>query len=91
MAKKVTLKGRVQGVGCRGYCAAYARRYGLRGSATNLADGSVRLILDSDDEKLVGSYVNALLANPDGYRFWGRITDIDVADFSGRLSGDYIF
>ncbi len=91
MGKKVTLKGRVQGVGCRGYCSAYARRFGIRGSATNLADGSVRLLLDSDDEKLVGKYINALMTNPEGIHFWGRITDIDVADYSGKASGDYIF
>ena len=91
MAKKILLKGRVQGVGCRGYCSLYARVYGLKGSATNLSDGSVRLIIDSDDEKIVGLYVNALITNPERHRFYGRITDIDVSDYAGRVYGDYMF
>ncbi|HOP61737.1 MAG TPA: acylphosphatase [Spirochaetota bacterium] len=91
MAKKVILKGRVQGVGCRGFCAVYARHYGLHGSATNMGDGSVRLVLDSDDERLVGIYINALLKNPERYPFYGRITDIDVTDYAGRVTGDYLF
>ncbi len=91
MGKKVILKGRVQGVGCRGYCSVYARHYGIHGSATNMGDGSVRLIIDSDDEKLVGRYVNALLTNSAGHHFYGRITDIDVSDYSGKVTGDYLF
>ena len=91
MGKKVILKGRVQGVGCRGYCAIYARRLGIHGSATNMGDGSVRIVLDSDDEKLVGRFIDSLLTNPDGHYFYGRITDIDVADYSGKVTGDYLF
>ena len=91
MGKKILLKGKVQRVGCRGYCSRYARLYGLSGSATNLKDGTVRLIIDSDDEKIVGRYINALLSNPDGHLFYGRITDIDVSDYSGKVYGDYLF
>jgi len=91
MGKKIVLKGRVQGVGCRGYCSLYARRYGLKGSATNLSDGTVRLIIDSDDEKIVGRFINALLSNPDGHMFYGRITDMDVSDYTGKVYGDYLF
>ena len=50
MIKKVILKGRVQGVGCRGYCAKYARRFLINGSASNQHDGSVKLILNVNDE-----------------------------------------
>jgi len=91
MSKKVILKGRVQGVGCRGYCAVYARRLGIRGSATNMSDGSVRLVLDSDDEKILQRYISALLTNPEGHHFFGRITDVDVSDYSGKVYGDYLF
>ena len=91
LGKKVILKGRVQGVGCRGYCAFYARRLGIQGSATNLSDGAVRLVLDSDDEKLVQRFITALLTNPEGHHFFGRITDVDISDYSGRVSGDYLF
>ena len=91
MGKKIILKGRVQGVGCRGYCALYARGMGLRGAATNMSDGSVRILLSTDDGNLVSRYVNALIANPQGYHFYGRITDADVSEYSGNISGDYLF
>ena len=51
----------------------------------------MRLIIDSDDEKLVGRYVNALITNPESRMFYGRITDVDVSDYSGKVYGDYLF
>lgn len=91
MATKIILSGQVQGVGCRGYCARYARRYNLRGAATNLPDGSVCVILDTDDELKINSYMNSLIANTDRYTFFGRISDYKVVSYGGRIDGDYIF
>ena len=91
MATKIILKGRVQGVGCRGYCARYALGYNLHGAATNLSDGSVCIILNTDDETLINSYMNSIIANTDGHRFFGRILDYKVVPFGGRIDGDYIF
>lgn len=90
MPKELILSGRVQGVFCRNYCSQNARKLGLHGSATNLMDGSVRVLLDCDDER-VDEYVRALRENPYGYHFLGRIADIAVNDYRGRILGDYVF
>ncbi|HPS56519.1 MAG TPA: acylphosphatase [Spirochaetota bacterium] len=91
MATKIIIKGYVQGVGCRGYCARYARRYSLHGTATNLSDGSVCILLNTDDKNIINSYMDSLIANTDGYNFFGRISDYKVVPFGGRIDGDYIF
>jgi len=91
MAKKIILKGRVQGVGCRGYCSLYAKNFDLHGSATNLPDGTVRLLIDSDDKQIISAYINSLITNPKGYMFYGKITDVNVSDYSGKIYGDYMF
>ena len=91
MAKALILQGRVQGVACRHYCSQIGRRLNIRGSATNLRDGSVRVILDTDDETLVRKYADALKTNSFGFTFMGKITDISVSDYSGPMAGDYNF
>ena len=91
MPKKLILRGRVQGVGCRQYCKSYAEDFGISGSATNKADGSVELLLNTDDEALLKNFKSALLSNPRNYLFWGRITEIKSEDYRGRFGGDYVF
>ena len=91
MIKKIILKGRVQGVGCRGYCTKYARKFAIHGSATNLRDGSVRLIIKAGNELIIKNYITSLISNPDGYNFYGAIRDIDVSDYTGKIDGDYNF
>ena len=91
MATKIVIKGHVQGVGCRGYCARYARRYHLHGTATNLSNGSVCILLDTDDKNLISLYMNSLISNTDGYTFFGRIEDYKIESYDGRIDGDYIF
>ncbi len=91
MIKKIILKGRVQGVGCRGYCGRYARKYLISGSATNLSDGSVRLIMNIKDELVLERFVSALISNPDGFMFYGRIEDVSISEYNGKTDGDYNF
>lgn len=91
MAKALILQGKVQGVACRHYCSQIGRKLNIRGSATNLHDGSVRVILDTDDESLVKKYADALKTNNFGFTFMGRITDIGITDYSGPMAGDYNF
>lgn len=91
MATKIILKGRVQGVGCRGYCARYARSYGLRGGVTNLSDGSVYVIIDTDDKVIINSLMKSIITNPAGYAFFGRISDYKIERYNGRIDGDYVF
>ncbi len=91
MAKKLILHGRVQGVCCRAYCSQYARKLGIRGAASNRADGTVRVLLDTDDSGLVNRYIDEIKLNPDGFSFYGSIQSIEVSDFTGIVSGDYRF
>jgi acylphosphatase len=89
---ELILTGRVQGVFCRHYCSQTAKRLGLRGSATNLMDGSVQVLLATDDETQISRYVQALRENPFGIRFWGSITGIEVnKNYQGHIDGDYVF
>lgn len=90
MAKELILTGRVQGVFCRHYCSQIARRLGIRGSATNLLDGSVRVVLDCDDEA-ANSFIGALKNNPYNIRFYGQISNVIMNDYTGSIRGDYLF
>ena len=44
------VKGRVQGVGFRWWTRARALELGLRGSATNLADGRVEVVAEGEEQ-----------------------------------------
>ena len=91
MPKKLILSGRVQGVGCRQYCSSYAHELNINGSATNKADGTVEVLLNTDNLQVVETFRKALLSNPKGYLFFGRIQDIRINDYNGQFSGDYNF
>lgn len=91
MATQLILHGRVQGVFCRNYCRQYAMKMKIRGSATNLRDGTVRVILETDDESAVKRYILNLKKNPYGMAFYGSIEDVDVSGYDGPLRGDYVF
>ena len=91
MAKKIILRGRVQGVFCRAYCSDYARSMHIHGSATNSPDGTVRLLLGTDDEDLIRRYIDALRNNPRDVSFYGRIDSVEIFDYSGPITGDYRF
>ncbi len=91
MAKQLILEGVVQGVFCRSYCSQYAKKMRIRGTASNLSDGNVRVVLDTDDENLVSEYMSNLRTNPLGYRFYGSIERISVSDYDGPFYGEYTF
>jgi acylphosphatase len=91
LVKKLILRGRVQGVFCRAYCGQYARKLNIRGTASNLSNGTVRILLDTDDEESVSRFISDLRNNPYGYTFYGRIDSVDVSDYSGSITGDYRF
>ena len=91
MAKELILSGRVQGVFCRKYSSDYAKKFGLSGSASNLYDGTVRVILETEDEQMINKYILALKQNPFGFRFYGRIDDVRISNYSGKVNGDYMF
>lgn len=91
MAKRLILHGVVQGVFCRYYCSETAKRLGLHGSAANLSDGTVEVLLETEDAAAVNEYITALRLNPYGIRFYGSITRVDEYDYSGHIRGDYRF
>jgi len=64
---------------------------GIAGSASNLRDGNVRVLLDTDDDGKVRQYMEALRTNPAGVQFWGSISAIEVREYNGPIGGDYTF
>jgi acylphosphatase len=63
----------------------------IRGSASNMPNGTVKVLLDTDDMDLVSRYKNAIRTNPRGERFYGSIQSIDVSSYQGSIYGDYTF
>ncbi|MFW6365358.1 MAG: acylphosphatase [Spirochaetota bacterium] len=91
MTFSVSLTGRVQGVGCRYYCAQVARRMNVHGSASNMRDGSVEVILTVSERSEAESYAKALKENSFGFNFHGRIDSVSVSEHTGSTAGDYTF
>ena len=89
MAYELILTGRVQGVGCRWYCGHVGQRMGIRGAASNRDDGTVQVILATDDRAKAGAYASALKENSFGLTFWGRIERVDLAETGLSVCGDY--
>ena len=69
------VSGSVQGVGYRWFVRGRAEAAGLAGSATNLPDGRVEVVLEGAD-----AAVAAVLADLDGPRAPGTVTAVDVRD-----------
>jgi acylphosphatase len=67
------VSGRVQGVGYRYFARELATAARLAGSATNLPDGRVEVVLEGPDEA-----VERVLAQLDGPRAPGRVAAVAV-------------
>ncbi|MGY1621622.1 acylphosphatase [Geodermatophilus sp. SYSU D00965] len=78
------VSGSVQGVGYRWFVRGRAEAAGLAGSATNLADGRVEVVLEGDD-----AAVAAVLADLEGPRAPGVVTRVDVRDEPIQGSGGF--
>jgi acylphosphatase len=91
MAKELILTGKVQNVFCRRYCTEIAKKIGLKGSASNLNNGNVRVIIDSNDNEKINSFIQALKQNPFGFTFYGSIDNVIVSEYTGSIKGDYVF
>ena len=91
MAVQLILTGRVQRVFCRNYCQENARKLNLKGSASNLPDGSVKVILNTEDDSLISEYIRLIKENPHDFQFFGEITGIKKKEYSGSFEGDYNF
>ena len=66
------VSGHVQGVGYRYFVRGLAARHGLAGSAQNLPDGRVEVVLEGEDDAV--DAVLAALAGPDAP---GRVARVD--------------
>lgn len=89
--KKLILSGNVQGVRCRGFCQDIAKIMNIHGSASNLVNGNVQVILNTTDETLIKQYIDQLKTNNLNIRYWGKITQIEIKDYQGIVKGDYNF
>ena len=65
------VSGHVQGVGYRWFVRELASSAGLSGSARNLPDGRVQVVLEGTD-------VDRVVAELDGPRAPGRVTGVEV-------------
>jgi len=59
----VVFHGRVQGVGFRATLIEHAQRFGLKGTAKNLSDGSVEVVVQGEKERLE-QFLSAVEADP---------------------------
>ena len=66
------IDGHVQGVGYRWFVRELASSAGLAGSARNLPDGRVEVVLEGEDEAVAG-----VLGQLDGPRAPGSVTRVD--------------
>ena len=69
------VSGSVQGVGYRWFVRGRATAVGLAGSATNLPDGRVEVVLEGTD-----AAVSAVLVDLQGAQAPGAVTRVDVRD-----------
>jgi len=81
MSRRVValVKGDVQGVGYRWFVRGLASSSGLSGSATNLPDGRVEVVVEGPDDA-----VAALLDALDGPRAPGTVTGVESRDETVR-------
>jgi acylphosphatase len=71
------VSGDVQGVGYRWFVQGLASKAGVAGSARNLRDGRVEVVLEGSDDDVAG-----VLAALDGPESPGSVTGVDARDES---------
>lgn len=72
-AARITISGRVQGVGFRYFVYQSARRRGLTGTVRNLVDGKVEVIVQGDRD-LIEDLIVDLKAGPSP----ARVEEVDI-------------
>jgi acylphosphatase len=78
------VSGQVQGVGYRWFVRQLAAAAGLSGSASNLADGRVEVVLEGADDA-----VARVLAALDGPRAPGAVSGVESRDEPGRGNSEF--
>jgi acylphosphatase len=82
MATRLTVRGRVQGVGYRQWMCGEAVRLGLDGWVRNRIDGSVEAVIDGP-QPAVAAMVESARRGPPA----ARVSSVDTEDIEGRFSG----
>ena len=88
--KQLVVRGYVQGVGYRAYIMMVARRLNLRGKVRNLKDGSVEIIVNVPNERILEEFkkrINVKAETP----FDPIIEKIEVKDYEGEEELPEIF
>lgn len=78
-ARRVVIRGRVQGVGFRWFVVRNARALGVGGSVKNRPDGSVEAILKADRPGAVEALIERMREGPSA----ARVEEIDVEALAG--------
>ena len=78
-AVKLTISGKVQGVGYRRWCAQYAVALGLKGYVMNLDSGAVEALLLGDDG-MVAELVNRAKVGPTH----AVVTDVVIVELASE-------
>ena len=76
---RVTIRGRVQGVGYRFWTRIEAERFGIAGHVRNLPDGAVEAVFSGSDSALA-SLVEACRKGPPG----ARVDDLVIVEHVSR-------
>jgi acylphosphatase len=84
VARRYVIAGRVQGVGFRWFTHDAAAREGVHGWVRNLADGSVEVIAEGDQESI--DRLEAAIRRGPSYARVERVDAEDIAP-SGRSTG----
>ncbi len=74
MARRVIIRGRVQGVGFRWFVVQNARALGVRGTVRNRPDGTVEAILQGPQADAVEALIDRIREGPRG----ARVERVDV-------------
>src|SRR6185503_18910461 len=80
MAKRLSIRGRVQGVGYRQWMVEEAQALGLTGWVRNRRDGSVEALVDGTPEQVAQLVERAHRGPPAA-----RVTSVDAEDAEGRF------
>ena len=87
-ARRVVIRGRVQGVGYRAWVEHQARRHGLQGWVRNRRDGSVEAVFDGA-ESIVADMIASCRKGPASARVDDVVEETAPADALGlRSSGE---
>jgi len=82
MATRLTVRGRVQGVGYRQWMCAEAVRLGLAGWVRNRIDGSVEAVIEGPQAAVAAMIESARRGPP-----MARVSSVDTDTIDGSFSG----